>query len=183
MKRVLPTRELSLMLQAKLRDFSQGLNNPELVIDHTYRKCNNLVRAYLTDEVASRMKWLPLVAAEKIITEEGDILYPAKFDPKLFDTKAYIGSALVRIFPWLDITYLSPNFEPQTKHEEDVYQLVDFINSQIIDPMWLAVMQMVEEQIPNRTWKIYSIEELGRDIVVVEDVDYRIWDWYRKVKL
>ncbi len=77
-------------------------------------------------------------------------------------------AAMERLLPWLRLN------RPNTISD-------DYLCSEY-DSIEVAINDLVERIIPNRTWQCWATRRIGSDVVLVCGEDYRIMDWERRMR-
>lgn len=50
----------------------------------------------------------------------------------------------------------------------------------VVDPIYLQICEWISVVIPGKTWKVWYLRKVGRDLALEEGMDYRIMDWTRR---
>lgn len=86
---------------------------------------------------------------------------------------------LEKIFPWFaplkNVRYGNTMHVVECEISSAFYE-------KILSVLEDEIIELVDDRIEDRTWNVWSISKLGRDIVLVEGPDYRILDWERRMQ-
>lgn len=58
----------------------------------------------------------------------------------------------------------------------------DIYNAYILDTVELEVNALLDAVVPKRTWNMISSRLVRADVFIMEDIDFRIYDWTRRVQ-
>ncbi len=138
---------------------------PEMPKSHTFSRseCRRLIRALLEDELNAQMAWVSI-------------------NP---DTRSQIEQVLLDLIPLWDA--LNENLHPQLPPEhleawkDQIVRYCGEFYRQVIEPTQKKVISWVQNIIPYRTWDVWTVRELGWDLVLEKGEDFRVLDWERRM--
>ena len=130
----------------------------------TLDDCRRIVEAMMLDELTLQLKWL------------------SKSDGEY---QTHLQRVMLSIFPdWdaLDPEQASnlPKEHLEIWREQAVKCSTD-IYRKVLEPLTLRIARWVGTAIPESTWDMWYVRPLGRDLVLEQGEDYRVWDWERRM--
>lgn len=151
--------------------------------------CVDLVTAMVCAAIAERMKWIDHERIRnehhslglnedtgKMSKDEDDGVV---IDPRILCPEAEIARSITRLFPWY-VELDSPDNDDDTDRPDVVVS--DLLNCGLVDETWLFIQDAVGRLMPEETWDIWYLKNIGRDVYLQQGMDYRAWDWERMVK-
>jgi hypothetical protein len=51
-----------------------------------------------------------------------------------------------------------------------------------IDPVWMTIRQILQPAFPEDTWNLWWIRRMNNSIILEQGIDYRIYDWERRME-
>lgn len=191
---ILPITEISRSLHSQTQYFVQehDLDGDAL----TYSKCEAVVIAFIYKILAGRLLWLDYVNPSEVDMIVKDLVglmanyTDVKIDftevmnleiDKLIDSEAEYAKALGRLFDWF---ILSGQDQEEALEEGRASEIVlsNEYNTTVVEDIWYLLCQQISEIIPEKTWKVWTLCRLGRDLYLKEGEDYRIIDWMKNNK-
>jgi len=138
----------------------------------TLPKCLSLVETFIYKALAERMEWIDhernriayqdhnLPEGWATVSNNDPLIHCKLLNPELEELKS-----LTRLFEWYQD-------EPHNYHE-----LSEYLYTELVDDLWLLVQDQVHLALPERSWHIWRVKQLGKDMYLEQDVDYRVRDW------
>jgi hypothetical protein len=181
---VLPINELSRSFYGQTIRFLE-----EKELDTTmfsYSKCEALTIAILYKVLYDKFYWIPYEEERFLsgigVSDESGAVDLTGLDHlisnKLFNAEVEYVKALTRLFDWFIVDAVEDDLCDPTTLKEVL--LTNQYDSTIIDSLWLAIQELVDSVLPEKTWKVWDIHRLGRDLYMKEGEDYRIMDWMKR---
>lgn len=75
----------------------------------------------------------------------------------------------------LTVHFQEWEYEKDCKQSEHFYRLV-------LDDTIVKIEQLMDLAIPEHSWKIWYVKQVGPDIIFEEGTDYRVMDWTRRME-
>lgn len=183
---VIPVSDYSRSFYAQTMMFVEEHNlDPKMF---SYGKCENLVVSLIYKALSEKFYWLDYeidccLSGFGVSDDNGSVDFSgidSLIDNRLLNAEIEYVKALNRLFDWFIIDSEEEDLmEPSTLKE---ILLSNQYDSTVVDDVWLNVIQTINSAIPERTWIVWEVKKLGRDLIIKEKEDYRILDWMRRHK-
>ena len=186
---VLPISDIanSLLGQSRIFAAEGGLDASGL----TFEKCHEVVVSFAASILSENLLWLPYEREQQNSKGLLDLLersitlpvYAADymtqktilgdFVQKLLNPEVEIARATARLFPWYQAI-------KEDAVENESSRLTDLYDEEIIADVWSALGNVMDGFLPEgKTWDIWYMRNLGRDVYLHRAGDWRIEDWKR----
>lgn len=183
---VLPINEISRSFHGQTLRFleEKGLD-PSMF---SFAKCEALVTAVFYRVLYDKFYWIPyeedrFLSGIGVSDEDGGVDFSGLdllTSNKLFNAEVEYTKALTRLFDWLIVDADEDDLcDPKALKE---VMLTNQYDSTIIDAVWLAIQELINTALPEKTWKVWDIHRLGRDLYMKEGEDYRVMDWMKRYR-
>lgn len=184
MNYVIPVSELARSFHTQTTIFLNENNlDPKMF---SYSKCEDLVICFLYKALSERFKWLSYEIENSLgnygLSEEnGGVVFSDNdvfVDERFLNAEINYVKSLNRLFDW----FILDADEEQILQPDVVKEILlsNEYDSTVIDDVWLGIIEMVNSIIPRKTWMMWKVKKMGRDILLVEEEDYRVFDWNRR---
>lgn len=131
----------------------------------SYDDCRRIIGGMLLDELITQLNWMPRAEGEY---------------------QTHLQRAMLQMFPdWEGLDTDRVRHLPKEHLEvwqQEALRCSVHLYRRVLEPLTLRIARWVNNAIPERTWDIWTIRPLGRDLVLEKGIDFRVWDWERRME-
>lgn len=195
---VLPISDISnsLLGQSILFAKEHGLDYSGLTLE----KCHEVVVSFAACLLSEQLNWIPYerelqnakglvellervdvipVYAKDYLTQQPTTA-TGDFVNKILYPEIEMARATARLFQWYQAVKEDSVDTKRTAEQKRSDELTDLYDEEIISDVWNALGKVMDNFLPEgKTWDIWYMRNLGRDVYLHKAGDWRVEDWKR----